>query len=77
MRIVPVTDIDVVSVPGPWPLSAEQRAALRDQLLAAGLGAAHVEQADDCTVSDLGRFYSYRTEGGTAGRMVGFVGLRA
>lgn len=28
MRIVPVTDIDVVSVPGPWPLSAEQRAAV-------------------------------------------------
>lgn len=28
MRIVPLTDIEIVSVPGPWPLSAGQRAAV-------------------------------------------------
>ncbi|QDZ10845.1 NUDIX hydrolase [Devosia ginsengisoli] len=30
MRIVPVTQIDIVSVPGPWPLSESQRAAVGD-----------------------------------------------
>jgi 8-oxo-dGTP pyrophosphatase MutT (NUDIX family) len=28
MHIVPVTDIEITRVPGPWPLSAEQRAAV-------------------------------------------------
>ena len=28
MRIVPITDIEIRRVPGPWPLSAEQRAAV-------------------------------------------------
>ena len=28
MRIVPITDIDIRHVPGPWPLSAQQRAAV-------------------------------------------------
>lgn len=28
MRIVPITQVDVITVPGPWPLSAEQRAAV-------------------------------------------------
>lgn len=30
MRIVPVTQIDIVSVPGRWPLSESQRAAVAD-----------------------------------------------
>lgn len=30
MRIVPVTQIDILSVPGPWPLSESQRAAVAD-----------------------------------------------
>ncbi|HEV7345704.1 MAG TPA: NUDIX hydrolase [Devosia sp.] len=30
MRIVPVTDIDIRLVPGPWPLSQAQRAAVAD-----------------------------------------------
>lgn len=51
------------------------KAALQRQLAEAGV--THVEVDAGCTVVDNGRFYSYRAEAGTAGRIVGFVGLRA
>ena len=38
-------------------------------------GVDRVETSGACTVAD-GRFYSYRAEGGTRGRMFGFVGRR-
>ena len=58
-----------------WPRPhVDLRTDLVRQLAEAGVG--QTEVAPGCTVSD-GRFYSYRGEGGTAGRMLGFVGLRA
>jgi YfiH family protein len=61
-----------------WPHPhVDLRSALRAQLAAAGLAAGHVEVDEACPALDAGRFYSYRAEGGTAGRMVGFVGLRS
>ena len=45
------------------------------QLGEAGVERVEVEGA--CTFGDTGRFYSYRAEGGTRGRMFGFVGRRA
>ncbi|MEM0964265.1 MAG: polyphenol oxidase family protein, partial [Bacteroidota bacterium] len=58
-----------------WPRPhVDLRAAIRRQLAAAGV--TDVEVDASCTVADA-RFYSYRGEGGTKGRMLGYVGLRA
>ncbi|WP_420455924.1 polyphenol oxidase family protein [Rubrivirga sp.] len=58
-----------------WPRPhVDLRSDLVRQLSEAGVG--RTEVAPGCTVSD-GRFYSYRGEAGTTGRMLGFVGLRA
>ncbi|HYE96663.1 MAG TPA: peptidoglycan editing factor PgeF [Rubricoccaceae bacterium] len=58
-----------------WPKPhVDLRAALVGQLRALGVPDTHVEVSDACTASDLDRFYSYRAEGGTAGRMLGFIG---
>ena len=60
-----------------WPRPhVDLKAELRRQLSAAGVRAEHVEVSDGCTIRDRDRFYSYRAEGGTPGRMIGFVGLR-
>ena len=58
-----------------WPRPhVDLRAELARQLAAAGV--ADVEPTDACTVGDNDRFFSYRAEDGTPGRMLGFVGLR-
>jgi hypothetical protein len=58
-----------------WPRPhIDLRADLMRQLAEAGVGSVEISSA--CTVRESGRFYSYRAEHGTAGRMVGFVGLR-
>ena len=66
---------DAVVVRRPeWPRPhVDLRADLRRQLADAGV--ADVEVEEGCTVGD-DRFYSYRAEGGTPGRMLGFVGVR-
>lgn len=57
-----------------WPRPhVDLRADLRRQLAEAGV--ADVEVDESCTVADE-RFYSYRGEGGTPGRMLGFIGVR-
>lgn len=57
-----------------WPRPhVDLRADLARQLAEAGV--ADMEVSDGCTVTD-DRFYSYRAEGGTPGRMLGFIGLR-
>ena len=64
----------VVRRPG-WPRPhVDLRADLVRQLAAAGVTA--VEASDGCTVGDNDRYFSYRAEAGTPGRMLGFVGLR-
>ena len=66
---------DAVVVRRPeWPRPhVDLQADLRRQLADAGV--VEVEADASCTVGD-GRFYSYRAEGGTPGRMLGFVGIR-
>ena len=67
-------DPSVVERRAEWPRPhVDLRAELVRQLAAAGVADVEVDGA--CTVSD-GRFYSYRGEGGTRGRMLGFVGMR-
>lgn len=57
-----------------WPRPhVDLRGDLARQLAEAGV--ADIETSDECTVAD-DRFYSYRAEGGTPGRMLGFIGLR-
>lgn len=57
-----------------WPRPhVDLQAALRRQLAAAGVTS--IEADASCTVGDP-RFYSYRGEGGTKGRMLGFIGRR-
>ncbi len=58
-----------------WPRPhVDLRADLVRQLSEAGVR--DVESNDACTVGDNDRFFSYRAESGTPGRMLGFVGLR-
>lgn len=66
---------DVVVRRPEWPRPhVDLRAELHRQLADAGVGAERTEIAEACTVLDNGRFYSYRSEGKTAGRMFGFIG---
>ncbi len=61
-----------------WPRPhVDLKADLVRQLAEAGVEAARVEVAAGCTIRDNDRFYSYRAEGGTPGRMLGFIGRRA
>ena len=60
-----------------WPRPhVDLRADLARQLRAAGLAEAQTEISDACTVAEPERFFSYRAEAGTPGRMIGFIGLR-
>ena len=56
--------------PGPRPLDLRSELARRG--VALGIGAVSV--SGWCTVHDLGRFFSHRASGGTAGRMVAYLG---
>ena len=49
---------------------------IRRQLIQAGLNGRNIEMDTACTASDTTRFFSYRAEGGTTGRMIGFIGRR-
>lgn len=49
--------------------------AIVAQLLRTGIPKAHIEVAEASTF-DTERFFSYRAEGGTTGRMMGLIGLR-
>ncbi|MDT0631698.1 polyphenol oxidase family protein [Rubrivirga sp. S365] len=70
-------DASVVVRRPEWPRPhIDLRAEIERQLRALGVRPARVEATDACTVAD-GRFYSYRAEGGAAGRMLGFVGRRS
>lgn len=51
------------------------RAELVAQLARLGIEADRVEVSDGCTMTETDRFYSYRAEGGTPGRMIGFIGM--
>jgi copper oxidase (laccase) domain-containing protein len=63
---------------GDWPRPhVDLRADLVRQLAAAGIFGDRAEVSDACTVGEPSRFFSYRAESGTPGRMIGYVGLRA
>ncbi len=60
-----------------WPRPhVDLRAAIAAQLRAADVPASQTELSDACTVREPERFYSYRGEAGTPGRMMGLIGLR-
>ena len=68
-------DASAVSRRPEWPRPhVGLRADLVRQLGEAGVS--DVETNEACTVGDNDRFFSYRAESGTPGRMLGFVGLR-
>ena len=68
---------DVVVRRPEWPRPhIDLRAELAMQLGEAGVAAENVETAGGCTLREPERFYSYRGEGGTEGRMLGYIGLR-
>lgn len=52
-------------------------AALRRQLLAAGLRADRIDALPHCTAVDAGRFFSHRRDRGVTGRMIGVIGPRS
>ena len=49
--------------------------AIVTQLLKMGLRQQHIE-SEGCSTFDTVRFFSYRAEGGTTGRMMGVIGMR-
>jgi polyphenol oxidase len=51
------------------------KAAVRAQLRESGLPPDSIETSPYCTHCEPDRFFSYRAEGGTTGRMMGFIGL--
>lgn len=60
-----------------WPRPhVDLRAELARQLAEAGVAASRTEIDAGCTVGEPGRFFSYRAEAGTPGRMIGFIGRR-
>ena len=60
-----------------WPRPhVDLKATLRAQLLGADVQADHLHISTACTYATTDTFYSYRAEGGTTGRMMGFIGLR-
>ena len=61
-----------------WPRPhVDLGAALTQQMTDAGIAPARILADSSCTALDLQRFYSYRAEGGTTGRMVGYIGRRS
>ncbi len=61
-----------------WPRPhVDLKAELSRQLQALGVADARTEIASGCTMTETDRYYSYRAEGGTPGRMLGFIGRRA
>ena len=59
-----------VTVPGLARLDLRRALASRAQ----ALGIARVSVSGHCTAHEVGRFYSHRASGGTAGRMVAYLG---
>lgn len=60
-----------------WPRPhVDLRADLARQLRQSGVPEAQTELSRSCTMTEPDRFYSYRAEGGTPGRMLGFIGMR-
>ncbi|CAN5889786.1 peptidoglycan editing factor PgeF [soil metagenome] len=52
------------------------RGAVCNQLVDAGVSLSNIEVSTACTYTEVDRFYSYRAEEGTRGRMIGFIGMR-
>lgn len=59
--------------PGTWLF--DNQAAIRAQLIEAGLLTGHIDANTSCTIADA-RYHSHRRDGRRAGRGVGFVGIR-
>ncbi len=57
-----------------WKLDLS--AANREQLLAAGVAAEHIEVADQCVSCSSDWFFSYRRDAGETGRQAGFIMLK-
>lgn len=67
----------VVRRPG-WPRPhIDLRADLARQLAESGVPTSQTELSRGCTMMEPDRFYSYRAQNGTPGRMLGFVGMRS
>ncbi|KIH75983.1 conserved hypothetical protein [Geoalkalibacter ferrihydriticus] len=60
---------------GKWQL--DLRTCCRLQLRQAGLDAAHIEEADECTCCHRELFFSHRRDQGQTGRQMGFIMLPA
>ena len=71
-------DRDTISAPGP----RERRHVdliedNRRQLMKAGVGEERIYDSGRCTACENDRFYSYRKEGGGAGRLMGVIAVKS
>lgn len=62
--------------PGAAKPHVDLKQAIVRQLQTAGVKAAHIEVSPHCTASEPDRFFSYRAEDGTTGRLMGCIALR-
>ncbi len=61
-----------------WPRPhVDLKAAIAAQILQGGVPAEQTEVSPRCTAAEPGDFFSHRATGGTTGRMMGLIGLRA
>jgi copper oxidase (laccase) domain-containing protein len=68
-------DAFVLQPPGQTKPRVDLAGAIVAQLFAAGVDRTRIE-VEGCSTFDTERFFSYRAEGGTTGRMMGLIGLR-
>lgn len=68
-------DLYIHRIPGKEKPHVDLKAALKEQLLKAGVASKNIEISPYCTVGEKNHFFSYRAEHGKTGRMMGFVGI--
>ena len=61
--------------PGKTKPHVDLKAAIRDQLVQAGVPPDVIEVAPQCTFAEPEAFFSYRSQHGRTGRMMGFIGM--
>jgi copper oxidase (laccase) domain-containing protein len=52
------------------------RAAVRAQLLAAGVEGTNIDDVSGCTKHEIARFHSFRRDGPSSGRMLAAIAAR-
>lgn len=66
----------IYQVSGKEKPHVDLKKAIENQLVSAGISISQIEISPFCTSREKNHFFSYRSEQGKTGRMMGFVGIR-